>query len=180
METAPTKDLPTSQFFTPEALRSLLVACRKQANRLGLQTAAMLRCAGSWQAGGRAGAAALCLTAAVVVPTSRPAPLMLLLRSDDISQLRFGLLANSAWEAQPSELQLLHIAQVGSLSALVQHLCSSGELWAPYLRVQSAISHLHLRSTSDSSSCAHSLSQEGGNQPAGPHALDLADPPRAA
>ena len=42
VEEAPTKDLLTSQFLTPEELRALLGNCRRQGTRLGLQTAAMI------------------------------------------------------------------------------------------------------------------------------------------
>ena len=58
-------------------------------------------------------------------------------RSDDISQLRLGLLAHSTWEAQPSELQLLHIAQVGLPGALMQHLCAgrAAAVWIPRLHL---------------------------------------------
>jgi hypothetical protein len=39
VEDAPTKDLLTSQFFTPDEIRQLLVHCRALGCRLGLQTA---------------------------------------------------------------------------------------------------------------------------------------------
>jgi hypothetical protein len=42
VEDAPTKDLLTSQFFTPDEIRQLLVHCRTLGGRLGLQTAAMV------------------------------------------------------------------------------------------------------------------------------------------
>jgi hypothetical protein len=42
VEDAPAKDLLTSQFFTPDEIRQLLVHCRTLGCRLGLQTAAMV------------------------------------------------------------------------------------------------------------------------------------------
>jgi hypothetical protein len=42
VEDAPTKDLLTSQFFTPDEITQLLVHRRTLGSRLGLQTAAMV------------------------------------------------------------------------------------------------------------------------------------------
>ena len=42
VEDAPTKDLLTSKFFTPDEIKQLLLHCRTLGSRLGLQTAAMV------------------------------------------------------------------------------------------------------------------------------------------
>ncbi len=46
-------------------------------------------------------------------------------RSDDLSQLRYGLLATSQWDAQPSSMQLLHAAQVQPHAGWPHEHCQS-------------------------------------------------------
>ena len=46
-------------------------------------------------------------------------------RSDDLIQLRYGLLATSQWDAQPSSMQLLHAAQVQPHAGWPHEHCQS-------------------------------------------------------
>ncbi len=111
----PTRNLLTSQFLTPAELRQMLQHCYR-ADRQGLMLAgghAGHGCVQRIQVGRSAGICMLCLACQHQPRSSSQLTWPVRCRADDISLCTYGLLACSAFSAQPCELKLLHAAIKG-------------------------------------------------------------------
>jgi hypothetical protein len=106
----PKRNLLTSQFLTPAELWQMLQHCYRRADRQGLMLAAMLAL-GVYN--GFRQVAAWRLHALPAPPRSSWQLTWPVCRADDMSLCTYGLLACSAFSAQPCELKLLHAAIKG-------------------------------------------------------------------